>query len=88
VFVDVVLRRGSFEWLDYKRTWSSRRFAAQKGWPTLCQTGGVARLGTGRAMGGYVVRGLLARSGFGLLTVRQAKLRSGGSHVSPHKAET
>jgi hypothetical protein len=56
--------------------------------PSLCQTGGSGAARHRARNGRLCFRGLFAGSGFGLLTVRQAKLRSGGCHVSPYKAET
>jgi hypothetical protein len=56
--------------------------------PSLCQTGGSGAARHRARNGRLCFRGLFAGSGFGLLTVRQAKLRSGGCHVSPYSAET
>jgi hypothetical protein len=36
------------------------RFTPSKGWPTCARRPGVARLGTGRGIGGYVAQGLFA----------------------------
>jgi hypothetical protein len=44
----------------------SHRFTPPKLGPACARRAEVARLGTGRVMGGYVVRGLFAGGGFGL----------------------
>jgi hypothetical protein len=60
------------------REWrGSRRFTPPKCGPRCARRPRVARLGTGRGMGGYVVRGLFTRSGFGLTTRSRGSRRDG-----------